>query len=331
MSGGGAFESMVSAVSTSGTRTLMGMFSGKRLKKLLPCKPLADALKDVRSQCAGLNNFNGEYACENVSARWVVEAKERQPEDPIIVYFHGGGYVLDILFPEVTFIVSLYQQLANPRLSVLMLDYSTAPTHQYPVAIREASDLYRQLTEVDLCTNIILLGDSAGGNLALTLTAHYHYTHPAIPSLSSSTAPKALVLISPWLNLIPEHKGSYEKNENKDCMTHAILERWAKLYAPSDEDRASMWCSPLHAAPEIWKDCLPEQTLMLWGQNEVTFDDLQQFASKLDLKHTEIEPNGVHDSIMFPMPRLFTSLKLTGDRMSNKIFSRIVSYLNDIM
>lgn len=331
MSGGGAFESMVSAVSTSGTRTLMGMFSGKRLKKLLPCKPLEDALKDAKSQCAGFNNSNHEYPCDNVSARWVVEAKERRPEDPIVVYFHGGGYVLDILFPEVTFIASLYQQVANPRLSVLMLDYSTAPTHQYPVAIREAVDLYRQLTEMDLCTNIILLGDSAGGNLALTLTAHYHYTHPEIPSLSGSIAPKALILISPWLNLIPERKGSYEKNESKDCMTHAILERWAKLYAPSEEDRASMWCSPLHAAPEIWKDCLPEQTLMLWGQNEVTFDDLQQFASKLGLKYTEVEPNGVHDSIMFPMPQLFTSLKLTGDRMSNKIFSRIVSYLKDTM
>lgn len=326
----GVLESMISNVSVAGTRTFMGLFGTKQLKRVLPCKPLKSALNDIKSKGAKLNNFNTEYPCENVSARWIVEAENRQPDDPVLVYFHGGGYVLGILFPETSFMVALYESVNNPRLSILMLDYSTAPKNQYPSQLQEAVSLYRQLTVVDQCTNIILLGDSSGGNLALELIAHYHYIHPDIVPLTDSVPPSALILISPWVNLVPEYDGSYKKNESKDCMRHSQLITWATEYAPSKIDRNEMWCSPLKAEPEIWKACLPEKTLILWGDSEMMYDDCKEFAETAEIKDVEIESGGIHDSIMFALPEAFSTIGISGGRMANSIFSRIVYYLKDM-
>ncbi|KNC22640.1 hypothetical protein FF38_05641 [Lucilia cuprina] len=65
----------------------------------------------------GLPNYNKEFPGEGFKARWISEIPDRKPDDPVILYLHGGGYALKTCQPQVTYICALARQLLPHRVN----------------------------------------------------------------------------------------------------------------------------------------------------------------------------------------------------------------------
>ncbi|KAA8904630.1 hypothetical protein TRICI_005436 [Trichomonascus ciferrii] len=262
----------------------------------MPSDPVEKVLKGLSRRAKGLNGYNKAYSPAFPHARWVVEAENRGPEDPVLVYFHGGGYVFGFLPSHGRMLIELSKQANNPRLSVIAFDYSLAPEHPFPKQLQEAADLYKELVDTDKCQKVILSGDSAGGNLASILSAHiqHHCPHAVLPQ--APTKPYAVFLISPWLIMNPARQGSYVENYTADILG-TKCEDWATAFCPDEKLRRSKWTSPLFAPPEFWSDVFPEQTAVSVGENEMMIDDVKKWVTKASINRFYLEKDGAHNSL----------------------------------
>lgn len=109
----------------------------------------------------------------------------------IVLQLHGGGYVVALCDPFRDCAVQ-YSKMAGGA-EVFSVDYRTAPTYHYPAALEDAVAAYQWLLDKGYDANqIIIVGDSAGGNLTLATTL-YLKDH-------GMPLPKAIIAISPWAN-----------------------------------------------------------------------------------------------------------------------------------
>ena len=91
---------------------------------------------------------------------------------PLIVYFHGGGWVIGDLDTHDALCASLNKETGC---AVLSIDYRLAPEHRFPAAFEDSLDATVWAAEqLDVLTDagrsLIVAGDSAGGNLAAAVS-----------------------------------------------------------------------------------------------------------------------------------------------------------------
>ena len=95
-----------------------------------------------------------------VPGHWSIPS--RSPEDPVLLFLHGGG----ILSPWVTPMARPLSYLARlSGLRAFAVDYRIAPTDVFPAAHEDCASVYREF--VSQGSRIILVGESSGGVLAL--------------------------------------------------------------------------------------------------------------------------------------------------------------------
>lgn len=114
------------------------------------------------------------------------DAREKRGPGPLLLFFHGGGFVLGDLETHEPFCAEIARRLDLP---VLAVDYRLAPEHPFPAgpedciaAARWAAGspdaLGRQITGLVSC------GDSAGGNLAIVVSLALRDEPAAVPVLA---------------------------------------------------------------------------------------------------------------------------------------------------
>ena len=85
--------------------------------------------------------------------------------DGVILYFHGGVYVIGTAAATVPLVADLARRTGTRAITV---DYRLAPEHPYPAAVADAQDAYQGLLEQGVdAGQIALAGESAGGGLAV--------------------------------------------------------------------------------------------------------------------------------------------------------------------
>ena len=113
---------------------------------------------------------------------------------PLLVYFHGGGFVLGGLESG----DSVCRFLArHGEISVLSVDYRLAPEFPFPAGVDDAVAAFRYCVEhsTDLGADpksIAVGGDSAGGNLAAVV---------AQSTIEDDVKPAFQLLFFPWVDL----------------------------------------------------------------------------------------------------------------------------------
>lgn len=109
----------------------------------------------------------------------------------VILQFHGGAYVIGLI-DIYRDIAVRYAQISDA--AVLSVDYRIAPEYSYPAALEDALIAWEWLLSQGYSEDrIIVVGDSAGGNLALAMVAKLRDEGRALP--------KAVVCMSPWADL----------------------------------------------------------------------------------------------------------------------------------
>lgn len=184
---------------------------------------------------------------------------------PVCMYTHGGGYIAGSLNSHRDMARHL-ALLAGVRM--LMVDYRLAPEHPFPAAREDAFAVYQGLLDCGIAgSQIVLGGDSAGGNLALV-------TAQSIRD-AGLASPLALVLFSPWLDMTHQ-SATYQSNAARDAMlARPLLEDAAAMYAPGMA-RTDARISPLFGNLAALPPCLT-----IVSQTEVLLDDSRGLHRKL--------------------------------------------------
>ena len=114
-----------------------------------------------------------------VPARLFDAAATRAP-GPVMLFFHGGGFVIGNIETHASACAEMSRQLDLPIVSI---DYRLAPEAPWPAAPEDCEAAARWVAESPAAlgraaTSLVLCGDSAGGTLAIT-TAMALRDHPA--------------------------------------------------------------------------------------------------------------------------------------------------------
>jgi acetyl esterase/lipase len=178
---------------------------------------------------------------------------------PVILFLHGGAYQ----FGSVRMYTDIICRIAlASRLRVLAIDYRLAPEHPFPAAHEDAMKAYEHLRAN--ASPVVVMGDSAGGNLALSLALNVR--------AKGLPPPVALVPICPWVELGPAG-GSRIDNIEHDTLPD-VGDAWAQTYA-AGHSLTDPRISPLHADLRG----LPPM-LVHAGGREVIRDDVRAFVAK---------------------------------------------------
>lgn len=110
--------------------------------------------------------------------------------NPTLLFLHGGSYVINATHPHWRFLAKLVERTGC---RVVAPDYPLAPGHCYADAYRMLRGLYKVLLGREPRPKIVLMGDSAGGGLALGLAMLIR--DEGLPP------PETLVMLSPWLDI----------------------------------------------------------------------------------------------------------------------------------
>lgn len=136
------------------------------------------------------------------------------PGEKVVYALHGGGYIRLSAHPsDVT--AGIARELLKHIPSVyrvfsveyrLSMGRPYVPTHPFPAALLDALAGYNYLVNVVgfSPSDVIIEGDSAGGNLAHALT-RYLIEYQTIPDINLPAPPGALLLLSPWADLGQSH------------------------------------------------------------------------------------------------------------------------------
>ncbi|MGN6670504.1 MAG: alpha/beta hydrolase [Candidatus Nucleicultricaceae bacterium] len=150
----------------------------------------------------------------------------------VLFYIHGGGFCMGSLASHRTYLMHLAQALG---MRILAGDYALAPEHPFPTALNQIADAFEWLTQNTFAArNIVLAGESAGGNLILSLLMQLRDEKKELP--------EAALLFSPWVDLTLQGD-SYEENKKSEHYIHkdsvSTFVSWYLKNTDARDERAS--------------------------------------------------------------------------------------------
>ncbi|KAF2154848.1 alpha/beta-hydrolase [Myriangium duriaei CBS 260.36] len=239
----------------------------------------------------------------------------------IIVWFHGGGFALPLTAGHLTWLHRWSQSLSKQKsTSAVMLNYTLVPEARYPTPIKQAAALLNYLlTEGGKRPDqIIIGGDSAGGNMTLGLLSHILHPHPQIPDKINLSGPLAgACLVSPWVNFT-KTDAAFQANLDKDIIGSSVGDRWGPNYRGDHTDN---YIEAVYAEPE-WFQGIDRAVSNIWvwaGSAEVLVGSITNIAENLTKVHPRvdyfIEEDAIHiafflDAEHFPIEDTVSTKKL---------------------
>lgn len=168
--------------------------------------------------------------------------------------------------------------------ATIILAYTLAPEARYPTQLKQAIELLRHLIETEGRdpSDIILGGDSAGGNLTIGVLSHLAHPHPEIPALTLPNKIHGAMLLSPWVSF-NNHTPAFTTNAEKDCFDGRSLHRWSSAFLGSESPYAGdFYSEPVTAPASWWEDVASvlSEAFIWGGGNEILIDGIEEFARR---------------------------------------------------
>ena len=269
---------------------------------------------DIEKQRAAQENFGGilsksrELTYQNfelggIPAEWSCVERSHMKKY-VILYCHGGGYTSG----SFRYARSITNKLASSTsMDVLSFDYRLAPENPYPAALEDAMNVWDHLMYHGYgARDIIIAGDSAGGNLALALTLKLKEQGRLLP--------RGLVLFSPWTDLTMSGKSHKEKAELDPILSAEYLQRCRESYAPEMELK-----NPL-ISPVFGDFTGFPPTYIQVGTNEILLSDSTKLQRQLQKYHVPVKmeyyPGMWHVFQMSPLKAAYNAM----DQVAEFIF-----------
>jgi len=141
--------------------------------------------------------------------------------DIIVVYLHGGGYVVG---SAEGYSLTLANVALKVQAHVIGVEYRLTPEHPLPAAQNDCLAVAKNILENQQYQRkkVILMGDSAGGGLCLSVIQD-------LAQQADIRQPNACILLSPWLAPL-DNEGLDLENEDTDILDKSLLDRWVSEF-----------------------------------------------------------------------------------------------------
>ena len=212
-----------------------------------------------------------EAECGSVPGEWSIVPGSDASR--VLLFFHGGGYCSGSIISHRRMVTEAGRAA---RMRTLAVQYRLAPEHPYPAAHEDAMTAWRFLRAQGIAARDIAVGgDSAGGNLTITLINRLR--------AAGEEQPLCAWLASPWTDLTMSG-ASLEAKADVDPLIHkTYLEELADCYAPKPINRKDPLISPLFSDLRGFPP-----TLIQVGSSETLIDDSVRFARAAALADVDV-------------------------------------------
>lgn len=222
---------------------------------------------------------------------------------PSVLYLHGGAHAAEIQGVHWRYVAAL---AARSGRTVTVPIYPLAPEHTYRDVEPGLVEIYRELTEAADGTPPVVMGDSAGGNLALGVAQ-------AVPA--DLPAPELVIMLSASGDATLSHPAITETAKSDPLLHPPHLIELFRLYAddlPLDDPRISPINGPM--------DRLRRVAIFI-GTREVLVHDAERLADRLAEAGVDVvleNYDGMpHDWMLMPIPEAKRQLDQTIELLDN--------------
>ena len=236
---------------------------------------------DARQFRVGSHVERMPVECGGVPGEWIVVPETRH--ERVVLYLHGGSFAFRFPNAHAALAARLCRQL---RARALIPDYRLAPEYPFPAAPDDCHAAYRGLLAQGVDPgNIVLAGDSAGGNLAL-VTLHRSRA-------AGEPLPACAVLLSPAVDCTLGSPSMFTFDGQDPMIRLASLLVLRQHYVPSPEHYTNPEVSPLFADFEGFPPLFFQA-----GSTELLRDEATRAADKAYAAGVDVElelwPDAAH-------------------------------------
>ena len=206
-----------------------------------------------------------------------------------IIYLHGGAYCEPPLLPH----FMLCDRLAlKTGYEVVFPLYKRAPKYTFETTFEFLDGYYRRLLKATAPENIVLMGDSSGGGLALAFCEYLR--NEGLPQ------PSRMILLSPWLDVSMDTPFSTDIDRVDPNLQYDFLKAAGKNWAGS-ADVHDYRVSPIYG--ELTS--LAPMTVF-YGTHEALITDARIFRDKCEACGAELDYREYRDMnhvfVVYPIP-----------------------------
>ena len=222
----------------------------------------------------------------------IVKPLHSKEKLPVVVYFHGGGWVMG---NKMTHDLLIRKIAIGANVAVFFVNYTPAPDAKYPVQLEQGyavlDDVVKNANKYNVdASRLAVAGDSVGGNMAAIM---------ALKAKNSDIKIKCQILIYPVVDLSFSSQ-SYIDFADGPWLTKKAMEYFLDAYLDDKSKIKNVDVSPLNATKEQLSG-LPH-TLVITDENDVLRDEGELYATKLmdaGVKIISTRYNGtIHDFVM---------------------------------
>jgi len=217
-----------------------------------------------------------------------------------VVYLHGGAYTNEVVDQQWAFVAAL---AARTGVEVHVPIYGLAPHHTASEAVDLVAEVVHGL--VAQGHSVVLLGDSAGGGLALVAAQQ------AAPAVRQRVA--GLLLIAPWIDLTMANPAVDAVEPTDPWLTraglHPIARSWAGDLALDDPVVSPLFGDLTGLPPvEVWV-----------GTRDITAPDCRELERRMPdgaAFALHVEDGAIHDYPLLPTPEGRAASREIGERVT---------------
>ncbi|MDN5821237.1 MAG: alpha/beta hydrolase [Brachybacterium sp.] len=262
------------------------------------------ALPPVRYRTPTWDIFSDSGDGRRVPVRVFTPREQRREE--LLLFFHGGGWVTGDI-ESYTPACATMADLTGCR--VASVDYRLAPEHPFPAGLEDCYGTARRLLEdprragLTDADKIVLVGDSAGGNLAAVVSLLLREQGHRTPSRQILLYP-----VTHW-DHDPETSPfeSVRRHGEDFRLTSTEMRDYLDLYVPDPEQRRSRLVAPL-MAPDLTGQ---PDTLMITAELDLLCDEGEAYAQALAGAGNRVQLHRVESALhgFIALPRFARPLK----------------------
>ncbi|KAK3321689.1 Alpha/Beta hydrolase protein [Apodospora peruviana] len=241
----------------------------------------------------------------------------RRRATKFVYFLHGGAYVVSLNGGHLEWCLRAYVQAAaaakdGEDVAVAVLEYTLCPAGQYPVQLSQAAAGLAHLLRSGISPrNLVIGGDSAGGNLTAQLLGHILHPHPDVKAIGLDGPLAGAFAVSPWVSGHTDTR-SFVENEYIDMLSPYIVRNSCNYLLEGVEQYAAERSKGHGWAMAVdvdggWLEGLETVTREVYvtvGGQEVLRDQGITFAETIRTRNPrvsvrlEIMENEAHDWIM---------------------------------
>lgn len=198
-------------------------------------------------------------SADGVTCAWLIP--QGSSSDQVLLYLHGGGFVLGLSFPHFHMVGYLAKKM---DLRALMVDYRLAPDYPFPAALDDCVAAYRWLLTQGIPPhNIVLAGDSSGGNLTITTMMKLRDSGLPLPTAAACLSP-----VTDFTN-----KGGPQEGFKDPILPARVIRFYHRSYLGNNDPHnplASPVYGDLHGLPPL---------LVHAGEDELLCEDAERIVN----------------------------------------------------